>query len=179
MLSRAPVDSPTAIICVTIGGNTFALDSGSAMVCPSETPCLTPITAFSITLLPAVLAVMFRPSRMGTPLLMRVPSVRVNFATATFLKRTPTMGSNNIILSITFLPISVRLNWVVNTTIPTTHASTMSPPVPPRKWLILIISCVGAGRSPPSCANILLKVGTTKTMIIIITRIATEMTTAG
>ena len=53
------------------------------MVLPSVTDGRgTAMTAFSTTLLPAVLAVISRPSRMGTPDATRVPSVRVKRATA-------------------------------------------------------------------------------------------------
>src|SRR6266853_682114 len=52
---------------MTIGGNTPELFSGSASVLPAVTAARHCITAFSTTLLPAVRAVMRRPSRMGTP----------------------------------------------------------------------------------------------------------------
>ena len=45
--------------------------------------------AFSITALPEVRAVMSKPSRMGTPLEINVPSVRVKRATAIFLISMP------------------------------------------------------------------------------------------
>src|SRR5499425_2097806 len=85
----APVCSPTAIICVTMPGNTSLSFSGSVSDLPSSSDFLTFCKALSTTALPAVFAVMSSPSRMGTPLEMSVPSVRVNRATAIFLIRRP------------------------------------------------------------------------------------------
>ena len=48
-----------------------------------------------MTALPDVRAVMSKPSRMGTPLEISVPSVRVNRATAIFRSTMPTTGSFN------------------------------------------------------------------------------------
>src|SRR6267378_216500 len=68
MASIAPVCSPTAIICVTMPGNTSDSFKGSVSDLPSSSDFLTFCKALSTTALPAVLAVMSRPSRMGTPL---------------------------------------------------------------------------------------------------------------
>ena len=106
--SRAPVCSPTEIIWVTIGGNTPETRSGSARVLPSVTAARHCSTAFSTTLLPAVRAVIRRPSRMGTPDWTRVPSVRVKRATATFRIRVPKIGSLSIRASMVARPPSVR-----------------------------------------------------------------------
>src|SRR3990172_6886401 len=76
MASSAPVVSPTAIICTTIGGKTFDSPSGSDTVRPSLILCRATMIAFSITTLPAVFDTMARPSRIGPPLLISVPSVR-------------------------------------------------------------------------------------------------------
>ena len=85
---------------VTIGGNTFAFARGSARVLPPVTAFLTSIIAASITLLPAVFAVISSPSSIGTPLLVSVPRVLVNLATATLLRSTPNIGSFSKILSV-------------------------------------------------------------------------------
>ena len=56
--------------------------SGSAIVLPWLIESRVSITASSITLFPAVRAVMSRPLRIGTPEEISVPSVRVKRATA-------------------------------------------------------------------------------------------------
>src|SRR5438067_10151720 len=73
-----PVCSPTEIIEITIGGNTFDLASGAAIVSPPAIDARDSMTALWITMFPAVRAVISRPSRIDTPEEMRVPSVRVN-----------------------------------------------------------------------------------------------------
>src|ERR1700747_1315599 len=103
----APVCSPTAIICVTMPGNTCESFSGSVSDLPSSSDVRTLTNACSTTALPAVLAVMSKPSRIGTPLEIKVPSVRVKRATAIFLIRMPSTGSFNMIESSTSLPPGV------------------------------------------------------------------------
>src|SRR6188474_1453141 len=76
MVSRAPVCSPTAIICTTIGGKTSVSPRGSLMVLPSSTDLRVAMMASSMMELPAVRAVICRPSRMGTPEEVNVESVR-------------------------------------------------------------------------------------------------------
>ena len=93
MVSSAPADSPTPIICTTIAGKTLVSASGSAMVLPSEMAWRVLRIASSMILLPAVRATISSPSRIGTPLEISVPSVRVNFATATLRTMIPTTGS--------------------------------------------------------------------------------------
>ena len=61
--SRPPVCSPTAIIEITIGGNTFDFSSGAAMVSPPAIDARDSMIASWMTRLPAVLAVISRPSR--------------------------------------------------------------------------------------------------------------------
>ena len=63
--------------------------------------------ASSTTALPAVRAVMSRPSRIGTPEEVSVPSVRQNRATAIFRSRIPMTGALSSALSITCRPWSV------------------------------------------------------------------------
>ncbi len=108
MASSAPVCSPTEIIWVTMGGNTPEILSGSARVLPSVTAARHWSTAFSTTLLPAVAAVMRRPSRIGTPDCTSVPSVRVKRATATFRMSGPKIGTLSTRASMVDLPFSVR-----------------------------------------------------------------------
>ncbi|MND07974.1 hypothetical protein D3C83_303070 [compost metagenome] len=63
--------------------------------------------ACSMTALPDVLAVMSRPSRMGTPELSSVASVRQNRATATFRRILPMSGSRSIVRSTRIRPAVV------------------------------------------------------------------------
>src|SRR2546427_3427716 len=79
-----PVCSPTAIMEITIGGNTLDLASGWAIVSPPAIEARDSITALWITMLPAVRAVISRPSRIDTPEEISVPRVRVNRDTADF-----------------------------------------------------------------------------------------------
>ena len=153
--------------------------SGSARVFPSETACRTSNTAYSITLLPAVLAVISRPSRIGTPLLMSVLSVRVNLATATFRRIIPKIGSLRKILSVIARPFSTFLIWAKAMTKATKAMAVSRPPMPARKWLKLMISSVGNGSVPPMEENILENVGTTKIMIMAMTKTAIPVTTMG
>ena len=60
-----------------------------------------------MTLFPAVRATMSSPSRIGTPLVMSVPSVRVNLATATLRTSMPTTGSRSAIASVWRRPVSL------------------------------------------------------------------------
>src|SRR5437667_110985 len=103
----APVCSPTAIICVTIPGNTSLSFNGSVRDLPSSRDFLTCCKALSTTALPAVLAVMSSPSRMGTPLDINVPRVLVNRATAIFLINMPSTGSFRTMVSSTRRPCGV------------------------------------------------------------------------
>ena len=63
------------------------------MVSPRSMLLRVTITASSMIELPAVFAVISRPSRIGTPEAMSVDSVRQNRATAFFLKMSPIMGA--------------------------------------------------------------------------------------
>src|SRR3989442_14738031 len=62
---------------ITMGVNTLDFCSGPAMVSTPAMDAGDSITALWITMLPAVRAVISRPSRIDTPDEMRVPSVRV------------------------------------------------------------------------------------------------------
>jgi hypothetical protein len=65
------------------------------------------IMAVSTALLPEVLETMLNPSKIGTPLLTRVPNVRENRATAIFLNNGPNTGSFKRRRSTTALPLFV------------------------------------------------------------------------
>jgi hypothetical protein len=78
---------------MTMGGNTCDFSSGAAMVSPPAIDCRDSITASWITMLPAVLAVISRPSRIETPEEIRVPSVRVKRDTADFRRMSPSTGA--------------------------------------------------------------------------------------
>ncbi len=90
-----------------MAGKTGVLLSGSARVPPAVTWVRASITDFSTTRLPEARAVMRRPSRIGTPEAMRVPSVRVKRATAILRMSMPTTGTFNMKVSMTMLPLSV------------------------------------------------------------------------
>ena len=85
----------------------LAFLSGSEMRPPSLMDFWLLSMAASMTLLPAVLATVSRPWRIGTPDLIRVPSVRLNLAMATFLSRMPNTGSFSEISSNFHWPFSV------------------------------------------------------------------------
>src|SRR5260370_32581735 len=87
-----PVCSPREIIGITIGGNTFDLASGAAIVSPPAIEARDSMTALWITMFPAVRAVISRPSRIDTPDEIRVPSVRVKRDTAALRSTSPRMG---------------------------------------------------------------------------------------
>jgi hypothetical protein len=84
MESNAPVDSPTEIIWMTIGGKIPLRLRGSAMVSPSRILDLALRMAVSMVLFPEAFETMLKPSKMGTPLLTSVPNVRENRATEIF-----------------------------------------------------------------------------------------------
>ncbi len=105
--SSAPVSSPTEIICTTIGGKTLDWRSGAEIVSPSRMLARAAMIASSITLLPAVRAVISRPVRIGTPEAISVPSVRVKRATEPLRSTSPSTGIRSSSLSICILPPSV------------------------------------------------------------------------
>src|ERR1700722_4997593 len=100
MASIAPVCSPTPIICVTMPGKTSVSFSGSTRERPASTAFRVWMMAFSTTAFPEVRAVMSKPSRIGTPLAISVPSVRVNRATAILRSNGPTRGTFRTSVSI-------------------------------------------------------------------------------
>ena len=74
------------------------------MVIPPSTPLRTAMIASSTMALPAVRAVISRPSRMGTPEEISVARVRQNRATAIFCMRMPRIGILSTIRSTTRRP---------------------------------------------------------------------------
>src|SRR5204862_113180 len=104
-----PVCSPTEIMEITIGGNTFDLASGAAMVSPPAIDARDCITALWMTMLPAVRAVISRPSRIDTPEEIRVPSVRVKRDTADLRSTSPSTGVLSSSVSICSRRVGQRL----------------------------------------------------------------------
>ena len=96
-----------ATICVTMGGKTPLSFRGWATVSPLSTPLRTAMIASSMIALPAVRAVISRPSRMGTPEEIRVANVRQNRATAIFRRMIPITGAFSVVASTTRRPLSV------------------------------------------------------------------------
>ena len=74
-------------------GKTSDSMSGSAIVLPSEMAARTSLSASSMTTFPAVRDTISRASRMGTPLAIMVPRVRLKRATATFRSSGPKTGA--------------------------------------------------------------------------------------
>ena len=179
MASIAPVCSPTAIICVTMPGNTSASFKGSVSDLPSSSDFLTCCKAFSTTALPAVLAVMSRPSRMGTPLEISVPSVRVKRATAIFLIRMPTIGSFRTMVSSMNRPCRVPYHTFKPKSAPTMATRRRRPKMLPMKLLMAMTIFVGSGRSTPRPANKVAKIGTTFQSNRVMTPAATDITPTG
>src|ERR1700735_4871894 len=107
MASIAPVCSPTPIICVPIPGKTSVSFNGSTNERPASTAFRVWMMAFSTTALPEVRAVISNPSRIGTPLAINVPSVRVNRATAILRSNGPTSGTLSTSVSSAILPEGV------------------------------------------------------------------------
>ena len=104
MVSSAPVVSPTPIICTTIGGNTAVSLRGTAIVSPRSMLLRVDMTASSMIALPDVRAVISRPSRIGTPELMSVASVRQKRATAILRRISPRIGIRSVMRSMTRRP---------------------------------------------------------------------------
>src|SRR5437879_13895984 len=113
-----PVCSPTEIMEITIGGNTFDLASGAEIVSPPAIEARDSITALWITMLPAVRAVISRPSRIDTPDEIRVPSVRVKRDTAAFRSTSPRTGDLSSRVSIWSFPPGVLYQRLTRNTEP-------------------------------------------------------------
>ena len=152
--------------------------SGSTIVRPSSMALRTFINASSSTALPEVRAVMESPSRMGTPEVISVPKVRVKRATAILRKSMPSTGRLSSSLSKKYRPFG----WVRICLTPKTAPT--PPAIPshqkrPMKLLMPITIRVGRGKSTPSPANKLPKIGTTNFNSAPTTRMAMEMTETG
>ena len=105
MVSRAPVCSPTLIICTTMDGKTPVSSRGPAMVLPSSMLLRVAMMASSMIAFPEVRAVISRPSRIGTPDWIRVPRVRQKRATEILRIRSPSTGSFRVNWSICRRPL--------------------------------------------------------------------------
>src|ERR1044071_1120951 len=134
---------------ITIGGNTPEASSGAVMVSPSLTLSWTEPTALLTITLPAVSFTIVSACRIGTPLLIRVPNVRVNREMATLLMTGPTTGILSLNLSQTWRPNLVFLNSTKSTTKTARQPNVI-------RMLFLIMSLtpmtnrVNAGKSAPS-----------------------------
>src|SRR5579863_7376508 len=142
-------------------GKTSDSFSGSVRLLPSSSDLRTFISERSTTALPAVLAVISSPSRMGTPLAISVPNVRVNRATAIFRITIPTTGSFKIIVSSANRPCAVPYQTFKQTTAPTAPTTIKNPKIDPIKLLTAITIFVGNGKSTPKPAKNVAKIGTT------------------
>ena len=94
---------------MTMGGKTFEASSGAVMVSPSLTLSCTAPTALPMMTLPEVSLTMVSACRIGTPLLTRVPSVRVKREMATLLMTGPSTGMFSLKRSQTRRPGRVRM----------------------------------------------------------------------
>src|SRR5579864_568566 len=179
MASIAPVCSPTAIICVTIPGKTADSFNGSVSDLPSSSDLRTWNSARSTTALPDVLAVISRPSRIGTPEEINVPSVRVNRATAILRIRMPRTGSLRIVASIAYRPPGVPYHTFSPKTPATMPTTISNPKILPTKLLNPMTIFVGNGRSTPNPANDVAKIGTTFQSSNVMTPAAIDKTPIG
>ncbi len=166
MVSRAPVSSPTDIICTTIGGKTLCRERGSARDSPSFTLDWTSRTASATSELFTVSATMSSAWRSGTPDRLRTPSVRANRDSADLWNNVPKIGIRSLSRSKNRRPPSVRSQrrdaQTSRMIAPTTNGKNFF-----TTFEIAMRTRVGSGRVPPRLANRSLKVGTTKTSIAV------------
>ena len=136
------------------------------------------MTALWITMLPAVRAVISRPSRIETPDEISVPSVRVKRETADLRSRSPSTGSFSNSLSMLSFPDGVLLYRLMANT-----PKTERPMIAHQKFLRTLLAPitirVGSGRSRLTDANMLWNVGITKINSTATAMPATEKITAG
>src|SRR5262245_38419672 len=165
---------------MTIGGKTEDASRGAVMVSPSLTLSCTDATADPMMTLPEVSFTMVSACKIGTPLLTRVPKVRVNREIATLLITGPSAGMFSLNLSKMRRPNRVRMRARnAATAIPTQTAVT-------RKWwamasLIESTKFVKVGRSLPGNMSLKmsLNLGTTQIMRTARMATATVMTATG
>src|SRR2546423_5547067 len=131
--------------------------------------------------LPAVRAVMSKDSRMGTPELNSVDSVRLKRATAILRKIWPMMGNFKVRPSIKRCPLSVLYQaFIEKTKAATTMA--ISHQKPARNEEIDTTTSVSQGSfspGPSKPSKMFLKAGMTTIMMIVITMIEMMMTAIG
>src|SRR5258708_7935728 len=178
MVSSAPVASPTLIIWTTMGGNTLVSLSGAAIVSPRSMLLRVDMIASSTMMLPAVLAVISSPSRIGTPDEISVESVRQNRATAFFLRMSPIMGALSANASTMCLPPLVAYHCLKAQT-PAADTAARGMKYPTRFLLSQITNRVGAGSSAPRLANMSANVGMTFQRMTPTMIAAMEMTAMG
>ena len=131
-----------------------------------------------MTALPAVRAVMSRPSRIGTPEEINVPSVRVNRATAILRSSMPISGSFSKRASMTNAALSVSVpNFDADARRRQAATTNQKPKMLPTKLLMPITMRVGSGRSTPKPTNKVAKIGTTFQSSRVMTPPATKSTT--
>ncbi len=122
---------------------------------------------------------MSKPSRMGTPLEISVPSVRVKRATAIFLSKMPRTGNLRSVRSIAIRPTGVPYHTFSPTIAPPSVTNINNPNMLPIKLLIPMTMRVGSGRVTPRPANNVAKMGTTFHNNKTITLPATPSTATG
>src|SRR5207244_12611688 len=152
--------------------------NGSTIVRPSSIAFRTFIKASSRTALPDVRAVIAKPSRMGTPDVIRVPKVRVKRATAILRSSMPRIGRLSKSLSKAYLPLGCLRICLVPKTMPT-HPMMKNHQKCPTNALSPMTTRVGKGNVTPSPANRLAKIGTTHFSSAPTIRIAMLMTDTG
>src|SRR6266496_4048390 len=163
---------------MTMGGKTFDFWSGAAIVSPPAIEARDSITALWMTMLPAVRAVISRPSRIDTPDEMSVPRVRVKRDTADFRSRSPSTGRLSISLSIWSFP-GVVLEYRFTATKPKIRTAMIVNQKFLRTLLAPMTMGVGRGSARLTDANMLWNVGITKISSTAIAMPATEKITAG
>src|SRR5438445_2276396 len=165
---------------MTIGGKTLEASSGAVIVSPSLTLSWTDPTALPTMTLPEVSLTIIKAWRIGTPLLTKVPSVRVKREMATLLMTDPKTGMFNLNLSNNRRPKRVR----TNITKPITNTATQAPVT--RKWWAIASLMPntkrvkeGSGRPPSMSLKMSLNLGTTQTISTVRMAMATVMTAQG
>src|SRR5713226_7378491 len=165
---------------MTMGGNTFDASSGAVIVSPSLTLSCTAPTALPTMTLPAVSLTIIKAWRIGTPLLTKVPSVRVKREMATLLMTVPKTGMFNLNLSNNRRPKRVRTNITkpnTNTAVQdpvTRKCFAMASLIPNTNWVKGGSDCPGSMSLKMS-----LNLGTTQIMSTARMPMATVMTAQG
>ena len=107
ILSSSPVCSPISTIFTTMASHIFDSFSGLAILSPSRMLSCILFTALLIATFPVTFLTLFRASRIGTPLDIRVARVLANLETTDLFISLPNTGILNFSLSIINLHISI------------------------------------------------------------------------